>query len=234
MKRKNIYLHIVDATGSQAAALHCKDVILLLLRPLDDEDRALAVLRAVVADAAQERPLDEAVSMAAHDEQVGAHLVGGVADDVPRVPALHQRLDRQVRVLGADALCLVDGRRRDGGGVPLNARQHVRGHDVPCAVHGGVDGARAARVHEDERVAARRGDDVGEAPGERVHALLALVHGHHDAAPGSGGGGGGGSGGCHAGELSTRIAGRIVVGGERSGSHKNWMLLSMTMTMRRG
>lgn len=86
-------------------------------------------------------------------------------------------------------------------------------------------------MHEDERVAARWGDDVGEAPGECVHALLALVHGHQDAAPGFSGGG---SGGCHAGEPSTRIAGRITVGGERSGSHKNWMLLSMTMTMRRG
>ena len=48
-------------------------------------------------------------------------------------------------------------------------------------------------MHEHERVAARRGDDVGEAPGERVRALLALVHGHHDAAPGGSGGGGG----CH-------------------------------------
>lgn len=60
-----------------------------------------------------------------------------------------------------------------------------------CAVHGGVDGARAPRVEEHDRVAGGGGDDVGEAPGERVHALLALVHGHHDAAPGCG------TGRCH-------------------------------------
>ena len=77
-------------------------------------------------------PLDEAVTMAAHDEQVGRHLVGGVADDVPRVPALHHRLHLDVRVASADALGLVDRRRRDGVGVPLDARQHVRGHHVPC------------------------------------------------------------------------------------------------------
>jgi hypothetical protein len=53
------------------------------------------------------------------------------------------------------------------------------------AVHGGVDWARAPSVEEHDRVSGVRGDDVGEAPGERVHALLALVHGHHDAALGS-------------------------------------------------
>jgi hypothetical protein len=77
-------------------------------------------------------PLDEAVTMAAHDEQVRGHLVGGVADDVPRVPALHHRLHLDVRVVRADALGLVDRRRRDRVGVPLDARQHVRGHHVPC------------------------------------------------------------------------------------------------------
>jgi hypothetical protein len=46
-------------------------------------------------------------------------------------------------------------------------------------------------VDEHQRVASCRGDDVGEAPVERVQALLALVHGHHDAAPGTGGGDGG-------------------------------------------
>jgi hypothetical protein len=66
---------------------------------------------------------------------------------------------------------------------PLNAYN-------TCAVHGGVDGKRALCVEEHDRVLCAAGggggDDVGEAPGERVHALLAPVHGHHDAAPGSG------------------------------------------------
>jgi hypothetical protein len=49
--KKNIYIY--DATCLQAAAFARA---ILLLGPLDDEDRAFAVLRAVVADAAQERP----------------------------------------------------------------------------------------------------------------------------------------------------------------------------------
>ena len=51
--KKNIYIY--DATGWQDAAF-ARTV--LLLGPLDDEDRAFAVLRAVVADTAQERPVN--------------------------------------------------------------------------------------------------------------------------------------------------------------------------------
>lgn len=52
-------------------------------------------------------------------------------------------------------------------------------------------------MEEHERVlGAGGGDDVGEAPGEGVRALLALVHGHHDAAAG-GSGGMRGRGRCH-------------------------------------
>lgn len=43
-------------------------------------------------------PLDEAVSMGAHDQQIGGHLLGGVADDVARVPALHHRLNRHLHL----------------------------------------------------------------------------------------------------------------------------------------
>jgi hypothetical protein len=41
------------------------------------------------------------------------------------------------------------------------------------AVHGGIDWSRASGVEEHDRVGGVGGDNVGEAPGERVHALLA-------------------------------------------------------------
>jgi hypothetical protein len=60
--------------------------------PLDDDDGALAALDAVVADAPEQRPLQEAVAAAAHDEHVGAGLLRRAADHVARVALLHARL----------------------------------------------------------------------------------------------------------------------------------------------
>uniref|UniRef100_A0A0A9BJB2 Uncharacterized protein n=1 Tax=Arundo donax TaxID=35708 RepID=A0A0A9BJB2_ARUDO len=152
--------------------------------PLDDHDRAPAVLHAVVAHAPQQRPLEETVAVAAHDEHVGAVLLRGAADHLARVAPLHARLHLHAGERGADALGLGDhgvGRR---GEVLVHAVHHVLRQCVPGAVDGRVERARRSGVDEHDggrrRLAGRGGrDDVVEAPGECVHALLALVHRHH-------------------------------------------------------
>ena len=69
--KKNIYIY--DATGWQDAAF-ARTV--LLLGPLDDEDRAFAVLRAVVADAAQERPARSHTAIRTSDGRVNVKIGG--------------------------------------------------------------------------------------------------------------------------------------------------------------
>jgi hypothetical protein len=63
---------------------------LLILIQISGDRRVIEIDKATRRE--ESSPLDEAVFMAAHDEQVGMDLLRGVTDDVARVPALHQRL----------------------------------------------------------------------------------------------------------------------------------------------
>ena len=97
--KKNIYIY--DATGWQDAAF-ARTV--LLLGPLDDEDRAFAVLRAVVADAAQERPARSHTAIRTSDGRVNVKIGGDGKQKIFLLRSLSSRWPwHRFRVIEMDA-----------------------------------------------------------------------------------------------------------------------------------
>lgn len=83
------------------ASLLISHELFILLFGLDDENGAVGVADAVIADTPEESPLEKAIAMAPHDQHVGSELVHHVADDAPGVPNghLHIHLHLHLAVL---------------------------------------------------------------------------------------------------------------------------------------
>jgi len=123
------YIVLPLALGNIISA-SCKDAGIFSfsfgLGLLDDHDGAVRVVRAVVADAPQQRPLDGAVAVAAHHQQVRAVLLRRAAQHGPGLPFHH--LDEGVHRVGdADAARPVDHGLRHLAQVGLHVPDRLAG-----------------------------------------------------------------------------------------------------------
>uniref|UniRef100_A0A0A8Y6F8 Uncharacterized protein n=1 Tax=Arundo donax TaxID=35708 RepID=A0A0A8Y6F8_ARUDO len=164
-----------------------------MLLCLHDENGAVGVPEAVITDTSKQSPLEEAIVMAAHDEKVGSELVRHLADDAPGVPDRHLHLNLHLVVTlnlahvlaveRAELLRLLHHGVRHLPAVPVHRGSHLLREQVPGGVEHGVGGRRRADVEQDDGVPARGRGEAAEAPPQRAHALVALVHRHQDAPP---------------------------------------------------